>query len=165
MTMSLRKCVPVVVSSLALSLFSSIATAQDWKAVGNFGWFGVGKMQEIEKGHFYWVGEFSGTFFSDKGAGGLFHNAGVKCPAFYDVDMNAGKHTSGGYCIVADVEGDQAYLSWSNKGDGRNGTGTFTYTGGTGKYKGIKGPGGAFTTLLHAPWPDGTTSGLSNWNK
>jgi len=163
--MSLRKFVPVVVSSLALSLFSSVATAQDWKAVGNFGWFGVGKMQEIEKGHFYWVGEFSGTFFSDKGAGGLFHNAGVKCPAFYDVDMNAGKHTSGGYCIVADVEGDQAYLSWSNKGDGRNGTGTFTYTGGTGKYKGIKGPGGAFTTLLHAPWPDGTTSGLSNWNK
>ena len=163
--MSLRKCVPVMVSSLALSLFSSVATAQDWKAVGNFGWLGVGKMQEIEKGHFYWVGEFSGTFFSDKGAGGLFHNAGVKCPAFYDVDMNAGKHSSGGYCIIADVDGDQAYLSWSNKGDGRNGTGTFTYTGGTGKYKSIKGPGGAFTTLLHAPWPDGTTSGLSSWNK
>ena len=162
--MSLRRCVPVMVSSLALSLFSSIATAQDWKAVGNFGWFGVGKMQEIEKGHFYWVGEFSGTFFSDKGAGGLFHNAGVKCPAFYDVDMNAGKHASGGYCIIADVDGDQAYLSWSNKGDGRNGTGTFTYTGGTGKYTGIKGSG-TFSSLLHTPWADGTSSGLSHWNK
>jgi len=162
--MSLRRMLPVMVSGLALSVCSGGASAQDWKAVGDFGWLGVGKMQQIEKGHFYWVGEFSGAFFSDKGAGGLFHKAGVKCPAFYDVDMNAGKHTSGGYCVIADGDGDQAYLSWANKGDGRNGTGTYTYTGGTGKYTGIKGSG-TFSSLLHAPWADGTSSGLSQWNK
>ena len=52
--------------------------AQDWKVVGEFGWVAVGKAHQVEKGHFYWVGEFSGTFFNDKGKGSLFHRAGVK---------------------------------------------------------------------------------------
>jgi hypothetical protein len=33
------------------------AHAEDWKAVGQFGWFGVGKAYQLEKGHFVWVGE------------------------------------------------------------------------------------------------------------
>jgi hypothetical protein len=53
------------------------ARAQEWKAVGEMGWFGVGKAHEVEKGHLYWVGEFSGTFFNDKGEGSLFHKSGV----------------------------------------------------------------------------------------
>ena len=60
---------------------SGMACAEDWKVTGEFGWFGVGKAYQIEKGHFYWVGEFSGTFFNDKGKGNAFHHAGVKCPA------------------------------------------------------------------------------------
>ena len=162
--MSLRKCFPVVMSGVALPLVCGGAVAQDWKAVGDMGWLAVGKMHEIEKGHFYWVGEFSGTFFNDKGMGTLFHRAAMKCPAFLDLDMNVGKHTAGGHCVVNDGEGNQAYLSWTNKGNGQTGTGTFTYTGGTGKFKDIKG-GGNFSTLMHAPWPDGTASGLSSWNK
>jgi hypothetical protein len=56
------------------------AHAEDWKATGEFGWFGVGKAFQIEKGHVYWLGEFTGTFFNDKGKGSLFDRAGVKCP-------------------------------------------------------------------------------------
>ena len=62
-------------------VISGMAHAQDWKVVGEFGWFGVGKAHQIEKGHFYWVGEFSGTFFNDKGKGSHFHHAGVKVPS------------------------------------------------------------------------------------
>ena len=54
------------------------AHAEDWKVTGSFGWFGVGKAYQIEKGHVYFVGEFSGTFFNDKGKGSLFDQAGVK---------------------------------------------------------------------------------------
>lgn len=39
---------------------------------------------EIDKGHIYWVGECSGTFFNDKGS--LFDKAAVKCPAHNDID-------------------------------------------------------------------------------
>jgi hypothetical protein len=55
-------------------------------------------------------------------------------------------------------------VSWSVNGDGRNGSGSFTYTGGTGKYKEIKGTN-SFTTLLQVNWPDGTTTGVSTWNR
>ena len=32
---------------------SGMACAEDWKVTGEFGWFGVGKAYQIEKGHFY----------------------------------------------------------------------------------------------------------------
>ena len=140
------------------------AHADDWKVTGEFGWFGVGKAQEIEKGHVYWVGEFSGTFFNDKGAGSLFHRAGVKCPAFNDVDLNNKKGKAGGYCIITDTDGDQAYLSWRSEGDTVTGPGTFDYTGGTGKYKGISGAN-TFVGVSQVNWKDGTTTGYATWNR
>src|SRR6516164_3000212 len=80
-------------------IFCSAAQAEDWKVTGEFGWFAVGKAQEIERGHSYWVGEYAGTFFNDKGENTLFHRAGVKCPACADIDLNNKKSKGGGYCI------------------------------------------------------------------
>jgi hypothetical protein len=56
----------LLLSMAALSaglIFSGGTRAEDLKPVGQFSFFGVGKAYEIEKGHFYWVGEFSGSFF------------------------------------------------------------------------------------------------------
>ncbi len=141
--------------------------AADDKAVGEFGWFGVGKAYELEKNHFYWVGEFSGTFFNDKGAGSMFHRAGVRCPAFYDVDFNTNKTKGGGYCIITELGGDQVFLTWRNAGTagpGAAGPGTFEYTGGTGKYKGITGSN-TFVGVTQVNWADGTSSGYATWNR
>lgn len=152
---------------IAVTGFGGTAQAQDWKAVGEFGWFGVGKAHEIEKGHFYWVGEFSGTFFNDKGEGSLFHRAGVKCPAYFDADFNNKKSKGGGYCIITDLAGDQAYLTWQNAGDptaGAKGPGTFQYTGGTGKYKSISGSS-TFVGVTQVNWQDGTSSGYATWSR
>src|SRR5438132_10538004 len=77
--------------------FAYPAHAEDWKAVGQYGWFGVGKTYELEKGHRIWVGEFSGTFFNDKGKGSLFDQAGVKCPGIVDNDTNSKKMKATGY--------------------------------------------------------------------
>ena len=138
--------------------------AQEAKPVGEFGWLGVGKAHELEKGHYFWVGEFSGSFFNDKGPGSLFHLAGVKCPAFNDLNFVTGTAKSGGYCIVADADGDQAYLSWQLSGTPKIGTGTFTLTGGTGKYKDIRGTS-PFTGSTQVNWADGTASGYAIWNR
>ena len=70
----------------------------------------MAKTYQIEKGHLYFVGEFSGTFFNDKGKDSLFDRAGGKCPAFYDIDLNNKKGKAGGYCVVSDAPGDQALL-------------------------------------------------------
>jgi hypothetical protein len=140
--------------------------AQD-KVLGQFGWLGVGKAVEIDKGHWYWVGEFSGTFFNDKGPGSAMHLAGVKCPAWFDADFPNKRSSAGGYCIVTDLEGDQAFLSWRNAGTpgpGGRGPGTFEWTGGTGKYKGWSG-GNTFVGVTQVNWADGTTSGYATWNR
>jgi len=152
---------------IAAFVISGSVHAQDWKVTGEFGWFGVGKAHEVEKGHFYWVGEFSGTFFNDKGEGSLFHRAGVKCPAWFDADFNNKKSKAGGYCIITDLGGDQAYLTWQNAGSpdpGTRGPGTFQYTGGTGKYKGISG-NNTFVGVTQVNWQDGTSTGYSTWNR
>jgi hypothetical protein len=142
----------------------SPAHSEGWKPVGQAGFFAVGKAYPIEKGHLYWVGEYSGTFFSDKGEGSLFHQAGVKCPAFTDLDTNKKIGKGGGYCIISDHAGDQAFLSWQGEGDGVTYNGTFEFTGGTGKYQGITGKN-TFTGHIQVNWQDGTSTGYATWNR
>ena len=159
----------VVAGTLAASclLAAAPAKAQE-KVTGEFGWFGVGKAYEIDKGHYYWVGEFSGTFFNDKGEGSPLHRAGVKCPAYNDLDFGKQRSNAGGYCIVADLDGDQLYLSWripsGTPGPGGKGPGTFEYTGGTGKYKNWSGKN-TFVGVTQINWADGTASGYATWNR
>ncbi len=140
------------------------AEAAKWKAEGEFGWLGTGKAYQIEEGHIYWVGEFTGTFFNDKGKGSLFHRAGVKCPAYNDLDFNNKTSSASGYCIITDTDGDQAYLNWSGAGDTVVANGTFKYTGGTGKYEGSKGSN-TFVGVTQVNWQDGTSTGYATWNR
>src|SRR5438105_440208 len=105
-----------VVAACTGLILSGGARAEDWKVIGQFGWFGAGKSQEIEKGHSYWVGEFSGTFFNDKGENSLFNRSGVKCPSWFDSDLNNKKSKAGGYCIIRDLDGDEAFLTWQGAG-------------------------------------------------
>ena len=144
----------------------SVAIASDWTAIGQFGWFGVGKAQQLEKGHLFWVGEFSGTFFNDKGAGSLFHLASVRCPGWNDLDLNKKKGRAAGTCVISESGGnDQAYVTWQCEGGTEVCHGTFDYTGGTGKYEGITGHGGTFTGVTSVNWPDGMATGYSIWNR
>ncbi len=138
--------------------------AEDWKPTGFFGWLGVGKAYEIEKGHLYWIGEFSGAFANDKGKGSLFDQAGWKCPGFNDVDVNNKKNKAAGRCIFSDTDGDQAYLIWQCEGDTAMCSGSADYTGGTGKYKGINGHN-TFVGHIQVNWADGTSSGYTTWNR
>lgn len=150
-----------------LFLVAISGQAADGKLTGEFGWFGVGKAHEIDKGHFFWVGEFSGTFFNDKGEGSVMHRAGVKCPGWFDANYNTDKSSAGGYCIITDLEGDKAYCTWSNGGNAKNGSknaGTFECTGLSGKYKTLKAKN-TFVGVTQVNWADGTSSGYATWNR
>jgi hypothetical protein len=142
------------------------AQAQDWKVTGEFGWLGVGKAYQIEKGHVYWLGEFSGTFFNDKGKGSPLDHTGWKCSGFDDLDSNKNKKKAAGYCIISDPGGeDQAYASWACEDtDLLTCHGTLDYTGGTGKYQGISGHN-TFVGHTVVSWPDGTASGYTTVNR
>jgi hypothetical protein len=160
---------PLKRALIAAAALGVVASAQgaELKVTGEFGWFGVGKAIEVEKGHFYWVGEFSGTFFNDKGEGSPLHRAGVKCPAWFDADFTNNRSKAGGYCVITDLDGDQITNSWQNAGTpgpGGKGPGTFEYISGTGKYKGISGKN-TFVGVTQVNWADGTSSGYATWNR
>ena len=101
---------------------------------GHCGWSTVGKTFEIEKDHGFWVGEFSATCFNDAGQG-FMHGTSWVCPGVNDV-TNGVSTSSHGYCVVTDKDGDKAFVVWKG---GKGIEGDYQWTGGTGKYTGIKG--------------------------
>lgn len=107
---------------------------------GMLGARAVGTVHEIDKGHVFFVGAFSGVFFNDV-ANGFLDKSSVECPGVNDIvnGLSMGNH---GYCIVTDKDGDKAFQVWKGKDTSPNvGAGDFQWTGGTGKYSGIKGNG------------------------
>ena len=124
-----------------LAAFAAVAQAQiakSGKFTAHFGFFGVGTAHPVEEGHLFWVGEFSGTVFNDAG-NGIFHRASSKCPAVSDIFLG-GEANLHGYCILTDSDGDQAFIAWKCNGPALvSCSGDFQWTGGTGKYTGIRG--------------------------
>jgi hypothetical protein len=105
---------------------------------GKFGVQGYGTINELEKGHIFFVGGFKGVFFNDI-AGGFMDRTSVDCPGVNDI-VNGVSLGNNGYCIVTDKDGDKAFAVWKGKDMTSNvGGGDFQWTGGTGKFAGIKG--------------------------
>lgn len=153
-----------MVLSVLVGLISTGAVAEEWRPVGQFGLTGVGQTIEIEPGHIYWLGQYTGTFFSDQGEKGLLDRAGVKCPSWADIDITNKKIIESGYCIMTDVNGDKAIASYQGSGAPPHTTGTWNWKSGTGKYKDIKGAN-TYGGNSVVNWPDGSVSGYATWNK
>jgi hypothetical protein len=156
----------LALSALVLPALTLPAAAQDYKVTGQFGWFGVGKAAELEKDHVFWVGEFSGIFFNDKGANSLFDHASVRRPGSYDLNFGKKEGHANGYCIIM-AEGspsDQAFIKWSCDGDTVDCSGTFQYGGGTGKYQSASG-NNAFKARNTGNCKDGNVSDFATWNR
>lgn len=130
-----------LVGVLAMGLVVSGALAElpkQGKYRGMFGARAAGTVHELEKGHIFFVGGFSGVFFNDN-ANGFMDQSAVECPGVNDI-VDGVAVTNGGYCIVTDRDGDKAFLVWKGKDTSPGvGGGDFQWTGGTGKYIGIKG--------------------------
>jgi hypothetical protein len=153
----------VLIVSTCLVTLCTVAKAEE-KPVGTFGWLAVGKAIPMEEGHIYWVGEFSGTFTSDK-AKGPFDGSGWKCPGTNDINMTKNTSTAQGACVVAEPGGnDRAFVTWKCHGEAALCNGTWDWVGGTGKYKELSG-NNTFVGHTLVDWKDGTLSGYSAINK
>jgi hypothetical protein len=131
------RAVWVMVFTFAIVLFlGASAEAQLPKKgtySGKFGWWAVGNLHDIDKNHVFWMGQFSGTFFNDAGSGFMDHIS-LLCPGVNDI-VNGESMSAHGYCTGTDKDGDKLFYVWQ----GEKFVGTFQFTGGTGKYTGLKG--------------------------
>jgi hypothetical protein len=156
-----------ILITIALSIFVAGPSLAAEKAVGYFGWHATGKFHPMGEGAGWWSGEFSGSFESDAGDGGLFHKMSVRCPAWQKFNFVAGTYEAAGVCYGKDLDGDEIYFEWGDFAGklGQPDKGTFTYTGGTGKYEGLTGEGGFFIGHTVTNWKDGSASGYATWNR
>lgn len=128
----------VVALTLAMSSTAQSQEARHGTFKGNFGARFTGTVTEIEKGHAFYAGAFSGVFFNDV-AGGFIDKSSVECPGINDV-VNGVAAVNHGYCIVTDKDGDKAVLKWQGKDSSPGiGGGDQYWISGTGKYAGITG--------------------------
>ncbi len=135
------------------------AEAKELKLSGIFGWLAVGSITMIDKGHVYWTGQFSGAY-TDGDPNSFLNGTSWQCPGFNDVGVMAG-----GYCVITDGAGDALYAKWQNDGGVPVSHGSYTYTGGTGKFTGATG-GGNFAGHFAGPaHPDGTQSGFTDFSE
>jgi len=165
----MKKLYQLITTLISGFLLSGTSYASDINLTAQYGWMGVGKTYELDKGQYYWVGEFSGTLFNDKGEGNVLNKASVKCPGYYAFDFGRKVSDAAGTCIYSDAGGDKVYLTWKVSSSGCAGpgcpsTGSYTWTGGTGKYAGASGTH-SLTAVTVTVWPDGTTSGFATLGK
>lgn len=145
--------------ALSLNAAHSADSPKKGTFTAKFGWNSAGKTYEMEKNRLFWVGDFSGTLFNDK-PGGFMDRAAVSCPGTNDIRLDGQTSSAQGNCIVTDAQGDKAFASWWAKGPFPGPfQGEFTWTGGAGKFTGIKGTS-KFSAMMTAP----TTSGYCLWD-
>jgi hypothetical protein len=125
----------VVVVILFLGASAEAQLPKEGKYTSVFGWTFNGKVMEIEKEYLFIYGEYVGTNFNDEGKGFLHQTALVCSGSGYNLK---GVYKGAGDCVVTDKDGDKALLVWSCEGGPRC-DGEFQWTGGTGKFAGIKG--------------------------
>jgi hypothetical protein len=149
----------ILIAMVLVLVFGANAEAQLPKQgaySGHLGENGTGKVIELEKDHVFYVGEGGGTFFNDAGSGFL-HLTAVICIAVGE-SKKSETISENGNCVVTDKEGDKAFLAYKCKGAPRC-QGDFQWTGGTGKYTGIKGN----NTFHYGPIMPGLSQGYSVW--
>jgi hypothetical protein len=110
--------------------------------------------QQIEvgdqKGHVYVLYESKGieTILQGKA---FCDGWSLRQGGFLDINLKSGAGYAHGFEVMTDKDGDKIFDTWEGKpGKGGLWEGTWTYTGGTGKWQGIQGRG---TWITHEPAP------------
>jgi len=124
---------------------------------GVFGWSVLtGDSLQLDKDHTMWGGIATGAFRNDAGSG-FMHAVAVKCTFSGEAKSGAVTHNNGD-CVLTDKDGDKVSAMW--RCTTCPGTGEFEWTGGTGKYAGIKGRN---IYLETSAGPPGAGVGFSIW--
>ncbi len=101
-------------------------------------WEGQGMLFQTEEDQVYLVGVFIGIMVvgNDKEA---LNAATMVCPATIETNLATLYQTGHGRCILTDKDDNKVFAKWACYGSPGNCKGNFTFTEGTGKFKGISG--------------------------
>ena len=101
-------------------------------------WEGEGSIHLISEETILFSGSFTGIMYAESASGEL-DTAFAKCPARQKIDTGNRQSSAEGHCNITVSSEDTVYAEWQYKGEPGICKGTFTLTGGTGRFKGVTG--------------------------
>ncbi len=146
----------LLVVCAVVPLASAADLPKSGKYSAHFGWVFTGSVQELGANRSVSVGMVEGVIFNDAGKGFL-HKARADCALMNDV--NQGRASAQGTCVMTDADGDQAYLEWKCSGTMPACPGDERFVGGTGKYNGLGG-----SSKFQGNFIGKTGGGWSDWS-
>ena len=133
-------------------------------------WDGKGRIFNVGPDKLKFLGAFEGIIYI-KDAKGALDAALFICPAVQEIDLKTGKVKVHGNFIITGKGGDQVFADYTGAGVMGATQGKFTITGGTGRFKGIKGSGdmvartvlGAMAVNMESGATISAAKGLAVW--
>lgn len=119
-------------------LLGSTAQAEEKTLNVIMPWEGEGSVHVIAEGKILFSGNFNGIMYAESATGEL-DAAFAKCPAQQKIDVESKQASAEGHCNITVSSEDSVFAEWKCKGELGACKGTFTLTGGTGRFKGVTG--------------------------
>ncbi len=136
--MKIKRNTAVVLVAMALLGCSISLTAEPLSLRAMIPWDGEGRVFRIDTDTMMFLGAYEGIIYIETSEGEL--NEGfVMCPATQKLNLKTGTTTAEGHCMITPSGGDTVYAKWTCSGEPGQCRGTFTLTGGTGRFEGITG--------------------------
>ncbi len=129
-----------VLIAVTLLLSGGYGHAEEGSVKAMSPWKGVGFAFPVGPEQVYMVAVYSGVMLVDDGKGPM-HAASIVCPGTVDADLKKGTKTGHAKCVITGEQGNRVFAEFNCTGDVEGCRGTFTITGGTGRFAGITGEG------------------------
>lgn len=123
-----------------LSTWSIQSYAQSSTISAVIPWQGEGQLYPIDIGRLRFLGAIEGIMYVET-AEGAMNEAFVRCPIVQDIDTVEGNTSASGNCVIAVAPEDTVFAEIICEGIAGLCSGTFTLTGGTGRFAGVSGSG------------------------
>ena len=133
-----RTAIRLFIATMILSTVPGLTIAATNTISAVVPWQGQGQIFPIGVGKFRLLGAIEGIMYVET-AEGAMNEALVKCPIVQEIDGTSGTSSVTGNCTIVASNEDAAFAEISCEGMSGLCAGTFTLTGGTGRFAGISG--------------------------
>jgi hypothetical protein len=129
----------VVFALVCITLAGAAYAAEEGTARATASWLAKGRYFQVQEDLALFVGAFAGSLYVETKQGAM-DAAQLLCPGMIEINLNDGTQSGEGRCLITARDGAKVYAVWRCAGEHGSGcAGTFTLSGGTGRFKGITG--------------------------
>ena len=166
-----RRLGSLILSAVILASSVLLAHAEEGTVQATSAWIGKGSFFQVKDKLSLFAGAFEGIMFVENQEGSL-NAAKIVCPGLVEINLDDGKQSGEGRCVIMNDKGEHIYARWQCAGTHLEGcTGPFSLLGGTGRFKEITGRGdfhirsdiAEYVLKAGSDRVEGTATGVAVW--